>query len=238
MTMFVWGAILYFDAYDPPGDALEISVVAKQWMWHLQHPAGRSEINELHLPLGRAVKLTMISQDVIHSFYAPAFRVKQDVLPGRYTTVWFQPTRLGRYHLYCAEFCGTYHSAMGGWVEVMQPSDFERWLAQSGPGPSLAEEGERLFVAHHCAGCHRDSQTVRAPRLENVYGKPVPIQDGRDVRFITADSAYIRDSILRPKAQVVAGYEPVMPSFEGQISESDLLKIIAYIRSIGSEGPR
>ncbi len=235
MVMFTWGAILFFEDYEVPGGALEISVVAKQWMWYLQHAQGRSEINELHVPLGRPVKLTMTSQDVIHSFYVPSFRVKQDVLPGRYTTMWFQPTQVGRYHLYCAEYCGTYHSAMGGWVVVMEPSSFERWLSAGGVGPSMAEEGERLFVQHHCAGCHRGSQTVRAPRLETVYGRPVPIQTGGQVRFVTADATYIRDSILRPQAQIVAGYEPLMPSFEGQISEPDLMKIIAYIKSIGAE---
>jgi cytochrome c oxidase subunit II len=236
MGMFAWGAIVFFHIYQPPANALEIAVVGKQWMWKTQHSEGRSEINELHVPLGRPVKLKMISQDVIHSFYVPAFRVKQDVLPGRYTSLWFEPVRVGRYHLYCAEYCGTNHSTMGGWVTVMEPADFQSWLSQGGAGPSMAEEGERLFVQHHCAGCHRGSQTVSAPRLEGVYGRPVPIQEGRDVRFVTADSTYIRDSILRPKAQVVAGYEPVMPSFQDQISEPDLLKIIAYIKSIGVEG--
>jgi cytochrome c oxidase subunit 2 len=236
LAMFAWSAVVFFKIYTPPGDALEVSVVAKQWMWHLQHSEGRSEIDELHVPIGRPVKLTMTSEDVIHSFYVPAFRVKQDVLPGRYTSLWFEPTRLGRYHLFCAEYCGTNHSTMGGWVSVMEPADFQRWLSQGGAGPSMADEGERLFVQHHCAGCHRGSQTVKAPQLEGVFGRPVPIQEGRDVRFVTADGAYIRDSILRPKAQVVAGYEPVMPSFQDQIREQDLLKIIAYIKSIGPEG--
>jgi cytochrome c oxidase subunit II len=235
MAMFVWGAILFYHIYEPPRDAMEVYVVGKQWMWHAQHSEGRAEINALHVPLGRAVKLIMTSQDVIHSFYVPAFRVKQDVLPGRYTSLWFEPARVGRYHLFCAEYCGTNHSAMGGWVEVMEPVEFQQWLSQGGAGPSMAEEGERLFVQHHCAGCHRGSQIVSAPRLEGVYGRPVPIQDGRDVHFVPADERYIRDSILRPKAEVVAGYEPLMPSFEGQISEQDLLKIIAYIKSIGAK---
>ncbi len=239
MVMFAWGAILFYDMYDPPGDALEVSVVGKQWMWYIQHAQGRAEINELHIPVGQAVKLTMTSQDVIHSFFVPAFRVKQDVLPGRYTSLWFQPTKPGRYHLFCAEYCGTNHSVMGGWVEVMEPAAYERWLTEGGSGPSMAEEGARLFLQHHCAGCHRDSVTVKAPRLEGVYGRPVPIQNGKDVSFVTADVAYIRDSILRPKSQVVAGYEPIMPSFEGQISETDLLKIIAYIKSLsGKEAVR
>lgn len=236
MIMFVWGANVYFRIFDPPGDAIEVAVVGKQWMWYLQHAEGRSEINELHIPLGRPVRLTMTSQDVIHSFYVPAFRVKQDVLPGRYTSLWFEPTRVGRYHLYCAEYCGTNHSTMGGWVTVMEPVDYQRWLTEGGVGPSMAEEGARLFVQHHCAGCHRGSQTVKAPQLEGVFGKPVPIQNGKEVSFVTADTAYIRDSILMPKAQVVAGYEPLMPSYKDQISEPDLLKIIAYIKSIGAEG--
>jgi cytochrome c oxidase subunit II len=236
LVMFAWGARLFFKEYQPPGDALDIAVVGKQWMWHLQHPEGRSEINELHVPVGRPIKLTLISHDVIHSFYVPAFRVKQDVLPGRYTTMWFEPSKVGRYHLFCAEYCGTNHSTMRGSVTVMEPADFQSWLSTGGVGPSMAEEGERLFVQHHCAGCHRGSQTVHAPKLEGVFGRPVPIQEGREARFVTADAAYIRDSILLPKAQVVAGYEPVMPSYKDLISEQDLMKIIAYIKSIGPEG--
>jgi cytochrome c oxidase subunit 2 len=236
LAMYSWGAVLFFRVNEPPSDALEIAVVAKQWMWHLQHAEGRSEISELHIPVGRPVKLTMRSQDVIHSFFVPAFRVKQDVLPSRYTTLWFEPTRVGRYHLYCAEYCGTNHSSMGGWVSVLEPADFERWLSGGGVGASMAAEGERLFVQHHCAGCHQGSQIVHAPRLEGIFGRPVPIQDGREVRFVTADHTYIRDSILRPKDQVVAGYEPLMPSYQDQINEQDLLKIIAYIKSIGAEG--
>jgi cytochrome c oxidase subunit 2 len=233
LSMFAVSTEIFYEMYEPPADAFEVYVVAKQWMWYLQHPEGRAETNELHIPLGRAVRLKMISQDVIHSFYVPAFRIKQDVLPGRYTTTWFEPTRIGRYHLFCAEYCGTNHSAMGGWVEVMDPADYERWLKGAGPGPAMANAGEQLFVQHHCAGCHGASQTVHAPRLEGVYGSQVPIQEGKEVHFITADDRYIRDSILLPKSQIVAGYEPVMPSFQGQIREEDLLKIMAYIKSIG-----
>jgi cytochrome c oxidase subunit II len=237
LMMFTWGAKVFYDLYEPPADAFDIFVVAKQWMWYLQHPEGRAEINELHVPVGRPVKLTMTSQDVIHSFFVPAFRVKQDVLPGRYTSLWFRPTKSGRYHLFCAEYCGTNHSLMGGWVYVMEPADYEQWLAQKGVGPSMAEEGERLFVRHYCAGCHRGSQIVRAPRLEGVFGRPVPIQEGKDVRFVIADDRYIRDSILMPRSEVVAGYEPLMPSYQEQISEQDLLKILAYIKSIGTKEP-
>ncbi|MGP0062256.1 MAG: cytochrome c oxidase subunit II [Isosphaeraceae bacterium] len=235
LMMFTWGAILFYRIYDSPADALEVYVVGKQWMWKAQHSEGRAEINELHVPLGRPIKLTMTSEDVIHSFYIPAFRVKQDVLPGRNTSMWFEPTQVGRYHLFCAEYCGTNHSVMGGWVYVMEPVEFQQWLSQGGSGPSMAEQGEKLFVQYHCAGCHRGSQIVNAPRLEGVYGRPVPIQQGKEVRFTLADDRYIRDSILRPKSEVVAGYEPVMPSFENQISEQDLFKIIAYIKSIGAK---
>lgn len=232
--MFVWSAVVYFEIYSPPADAVEIPVIGKQWMWKIQHPEGKKEINELHVPVGQAVKLKMISQDVIHSFFIPAFRVKQDVLPGRYTHLWFRPTRVGTYHLFCAEYCGTDHSVMIGSIHVMEPADYERWLHE-GTSKSMAREGERLFVEHHCAGCHGDNPKVHAPRLEGVYGKPVPIM-GHDnkVRFVIADDRYIRDSILMPKSEVVAGYDPIMPSFKGVISEEDLLKIIEYIKSIGA----
>ena len=235
LVMFTWSALVFYELYEPPADAFEISVVGKQWMWYLQHPQGRAEINNLHVPLGQAVKLVMTSQDVIHSFFVPAFRVKQDVLPGRYTTLWFRPTKIGKHHLFCAEYCGTNHSLMTGWVDVMEPADYERWLSQGGSGPSMVEQGEQLFVRHHCAGCHLGSQIVHAPRLEGVFGHPVPIQNGKDVQFVNADERYIRDSILLPKSQVVAGYEPVMPSYQGQISEPDLLKILAYIKSLGQK---
>lgn len=234
MVMFAWGAIVFFEIYSPPADAVEIPVIGKQWMWKIQHPEGKKEINELHVPIGQAVKLKMISQDVIHSFFIPAFRVKQDVLPGRYTYLWFRPNRVGTYHLFCAEYCGTNHSVMGGLIHIMEPSDYERWLRE-GSTTSMAREGQRLFVQHHCAGCHGASPKVNAPRLEGVYGKPVPIMgaDGQ-VRFVKADDRYIRDSILLPKSQVVAGYEPIMPSFKGIIGEEDLLKIIEYVKSIGT----
>jgi cytochrome c oxidase subunit 2 len=235
LGMFVWAAILYYHVYEPPPGALEVYVVGKQWMWYTQHAEGRAEINELHVPLGQPVKLTMTSQDVIHSFYIPAFRVKQDVLPGRYTSLWFEPTKVGRYHLFCAEYCGTNHSAMGGWVYVMEPVEYQQWLSEAGSGPAMAEQGERLFVQYHCAGCHRGSQVVQAPRLEGVYGRPVPIQQGNEVRFTLADERYLRDSILEPRKEVVAGYQPLMPSFKDQVSEPDLLKIIAYIKSIGAK---
>jgi cytochrome c oxidase subunit 2 len=232
MSMFAISAVVFVEQFSPPGDADLIPVVGKQWMWKIQHPEGRKEINELHVPLGRAVRLRMISQDVIHSLFIPAFRVKQDVLPGRYTEMWFRPTRVGRYRLFCTEYCGTDHSVMGGWVEVMEPADYERWLQEDPGDASMAEEGRALFVQHHCAGCHGANATVNAPRLEGIYGRPVPILEGDRVRFVEADDRYIRDSILLPKSQVVAGYQPVMPPYAGQIPEEDVLKIIAYIKSL------
>ncbi len=233
IALFAYSAYIYFDIYNPPGDSVDVYVIGKQWMWKMQHPEGTSEINELHVPLGQPVRLVMTSQDVIHSFFIPDFRVKQDVLPGRYTQLWFNPTKVGSYRLFCAEYCGTDHSRMGGFIHVMEPADFEAWLAGGTSNLSMAAEGERLFRQYHCSGCHGENPSVRAPRLEGVYGGPVPIEDGEDVRIIQADERYIRDSILLPKQEIVAGYEPLMPSYAGQINDEDLLKIIAYIKSIG-----
>ncbi|MFO0958752.1 MAG: cytochrome c oxidase subunit II [Isosphaeraceae bacterium] len=239
MVLFVWTSIVFFLQSDPPPDASTIYVVGKQWMWKVAHPEGKKEINELHVPLGRPVRLVLTSQDVIHDFYIPAFRVKVDAVPGRYTEMWFEATKVGTYRLFCAEYCGTYHSGMIGQVKVMDPVDYEAWLrensADTGYVP-MAAEGEKLFVQYHCAGCHRESQVVKAPRLEGVYGHTVPIQNGKEVGFVIADDRYIRDSILLPKSQVVAGYEPLMPSYNDQIPEEDLLKIIEYIKSIGAKG--
>ncbi len=242
MGMFAFSAEVFNKIFQPPADATEVYVVGKQWMWYLQHPEGKREINELHLPVGRAVKLKMTSQDVIHSFFVPAFRVKQDVLPGRYTEMWFKPTKTGKYHLFCTEYCGTSHSAMGGFVYVMTQAEYDDWLASSNESQvSMADEGKKLFVQYHCSGCHGVDSSVSAPRLEGVYGSKVPIQRGEDtgdVYFIDADDRYIRDSILLPKQQVVAGFKPIMPSFQGQIPEDDLLRIIQYVKSIGQEVPQ
>jgi cytochrome c oxidase subunit II len=234
MVMFGWGASLYFTAFSPPADALEIFVVGKQWMWKVQHPEGRREINELHVPIGYPVKLTMTSQDVIHSFYVPAFRIKMDAVPGRYTSTWFQASKTGTFHLFCAEYCGTAHAGMGGQVVVMKPSEYEQWLRTGAPEEPLAAAGERLFQQLGCSGCHSPNSTVRAPPLEGIYGKPVPLQSGH---VVTADESYIRDSILLPQKDVVAGYAPVMPTFQGRISEEELMQIIAYIRSLGTGTP-
>jgi cytochrome c oxidase subunit 2 len=234
LTIFFASTYVYYHLYRYPADAAEVYVLGKQWMWELQHPEGRREINTLHVPVGRAVRLTMTSQDVIHSFYIPAFRVKQDVVPGRYTSLWFEATRPGTYHLFCAEYCGTLHSGMVGEVVVMTQPDFEEWLQSGSVKESMAVEGERLFRQYGCSGCHGRNATVRAPLLDGVYGHAVPLQSGE---VVTADERYVRDSILLPRSQVVAGYDPVMPTFETKISEGDLLKIITYIKSIGSTAP-
>lgn len=232
LGLFVWGALLYVNIYSDPRDPLPIYVVAKQWMWKVQHSGGQREINELHVPVQRSIRLIMASQDVIHSFFVPAFRAKHDVVPGRYQTFWFRAERAGAYELLCAEFCGTDHSRMHGRIVVMQPSDYERWLARQDVGGTLARDGAALFRQLGCSGCHSPQSSVHAPLLDGVYGKPVPLQDGT---FVIADEAYIRDSILLPRLQVSAGFAPVMPSFAGRVSEDDLVRLVAYIKSLAEK---
>jgi len=232
LGLFVWGASLYLDVYRDTPDAMPIYVVAKQWMWHVQHQGGQREINELHIPVHRSVQLIMGSQDVIHSFFVPAFRVKHDVVPGRYQNLWFRADKTGEFQLLCAEFCGTDHSRMIGRIVVMEPHDFETWLShQQAPG-TLAREGADLFRQLGCSGCHVGQGTVRAPALDGLFGKPVPLQDGT---VVVADDRYIRDSILMPASQVAAGYAPVMPSFAGRVSEDELIRLVAYIKSLSPE---
>jgi cytochrome c oxidase subunit 2 len=231
LGLFFWGAELYIDMHRPPADATEVYVVAKQWMWKAEHAGGQREINTLHVPIGRPVRLVMTSQDVIHDFFVPAFRVKQDVLPGRLEELWFKPTATGEYHLFCAEFCGTEHAHMGGSIVVMEPAAFAKWLETQGGGETLAQQGAALFRQFGCSGCHGASSTVHAPSLDGLYGRPVPLSDGS---ITVADERYIRDSILQPKSQIAAGYPPIMPSFAGQIGEEDLMKLIAYIKSLGT----
>ena len=232
LVLFAWGANLFLDLYAPPSDALPIYIVAKQWMWKAQHPGGQREINELHLPVHRPVRLIMASQDVIHSFFIPALRLKRDVVPGRYQDMWFEVDKPGIFQLLCAEFCGTDHSRMSGRIVVLDASDYEQWLTRQDVSGTLAAEGESVFRALGCGGCHGASSVVRAPPLEGLYGKPVPLQDGT---VTTADERYIRDSILLPRAQISAGYEPVMPSFAGKIGEDDLVRLVAYIKSLAEE---
>ncbi len=234
LTMFGWGASLFFAMNRPPRGALEIYAVGKQWMWKFEHVGGQREINELHVPVGRDVKLNMISQDVIHSFYVPAFRVKQDVLPGRYTTVWFHATKPGRYHLFCAEYCGTKHSGMIGWVEVLEPAQYQSWLSGGAAGGSLAASGEKLFRDLACNTCHSAESGARGPDLAGLFGRPVELEGQAPV---VADETYLRESIVTPNAKKVRGYQPIMPTFQGQISEEGLLQLVAYLKSLPKAQP-
>jgi cytochrome c oxidase subunit II len=231
LTMFAWGARVFFNIYRPPADAVEYTMVGKQWMWKFQHPDGHREINTLHIPAGRAIRLKLTSEDVIHSFYAPAFRVKQDALPGRYTEIWFKATKPGTYHLFCAEYCGAEHSKMGGWIYVMEPREYEAWLAGGPAGKSVVASGAELFNQLACQTCHRATPTrpQRGPHLEGLFGHQVRLANGENV---TADDNYIRESILNPTAKVVAGYDPIMPTYQGQVSEEQLLQLISYVKSL------
>ena len=228
MIFFVWGALIFFKERTPPQNTAEVYVVAKQWMWKIEHMEGQREINELHVPVGRDIKLIMTSQDVIHSFYLPAFRIKQDVLPGRYTMEWFHATKPGTYHLFCAEYCGTQHSGMIGSIVVMEDRDYMAWMGGGGNQP-LAVSGQKLFSELGCITCHRSDTQGRGPNLVGVFGKPVLLEDGRTV---TADENYVRESILEPGAKVVKGFKPVMPTFQGQVSDEQLNALVAYVKSL------
>ncbi|PYJ47876.1 MAG: cytochrome c oxidase subunit II [Verrucomicrobia bacterium] len=232
--LFGWGAVVYFHVENPPRDALQVIVVGKQWMWRLQHAEGKQEINELHVPVARAVELTMTSQDVIHSFFVPAFRLHQDVVPGKYTREWFRATRTGEYHIFCSQYCGTQHSAMIGRVVVMEPVDYARWLNTGQPMESIALAGERLFRERGCSGCHSVNSKFHAPLLEGTYRKPVPLETGE---MVTVDERYVRDSILLPGKEIAKGYQNIMPSFAGTLSEEEIMQLIAYIKSIGNQTP-
>jgi cytochrome c oxidase subunit II len=229
--IFVWGAWIYFHEQRVPDNALDIYATGRQWMWKFEHAGGQREINTLHVPVNRPVRVTMASEDVIHSLWFPAFRIKADVLPSRYRTLWFQATKKGRYHIFCAEYCGTQHSGMIGWVEVMEPTDYQRWLAGGAEG-SLASQGEKLFQKYSCNTCHTNDATGRGPVLAGLFGKTVQLADGRTV---TVDENYVRESILNPQAKIVAGFQPIMPTFQGQVSEDDLLKLLAYVRGLGTQ---
>jgi cytochrome c oxidase subunit 2 len=230
LIMFFWGSKLYYEYYNPPPDAIDVYVTGKQWMWKVQYPEGQREINELHVPVGRAVKLTMASEDVIHSFFIPAFRMKRDVVPGHFNVAWFRATKPGKYHLFCAEYCGTQHSGMIGWVTVMEPVEYQNWLSGGGVSGSMASQGEKLFQQLGCSTCHLLDEQGRCPILRNVYGNPVRLDDGR---VVTADDAYVRESILNPNAKIVSGFKAdIMPTFQGQVSEEGLLQLIAYIKSL------
>jgi len=232
IAIFFWSATIYFKARTPPRDSTEVYVVAKQWMWKIEHAEGQREINELHVPVGRDVKLILTSQDVIHSFFVPAFRMKQDVLPGRYTIAWFRATKPGTYHLFCSQYCGTQHSGMIGNVVVMEPAQYEAWMSGGSSGP-LSATGEKIFAELGCATCHRTDTQGRGPNLQGVFGRPVMLDDGRTV---IADENYVRESILDPGAKVVQGFKPVMPTFQGLVSEEQLNALIAYVKSLSNAG--
>ncbi|KQP67310.1 cytochrome B [Methylobacterium sp. Leaf112] len=234
LFIFWWAASAEIGAYTPPKDAIEIHVVANQWMWKTQASNGAREINELHVPVGAPVRLMLTSQDVIHSFYIPAFRLKRDAVPGRQTETWFQATKTGTFHLMCTEFCGTDHSRMLGRVIVMEPQDYAAWLSAQPEGDDLAHAGERLFTERGCAGCHAPGSTIHAPDLAGLWGKTIPLEGGRTV---TVDAAYIRDSILQPARDIAAGYAPIMPSYAGLLTDGEVQELTAYLRALGA-GPR
>ena len=230
MTIFLGGAIVYYNQFRAPDDAMQVYVVGKQWMWKIQHETGQREINELHVPVGRKIKLTMTTEDVLHDFFVPAFRTKVDVVPGRYTYLWFEPTKPGKYHLFCAEYCGLNHSGMGGYVYVMEQRDFDNWLEGNVSGQTPIEQGRDLFENKlGCASCHAGGPQQRGAKLEGIYGKEVKLVGGSTV---VANDEYIRNSILNPGAQIVEGYQPIMPTFKGQVTEEQLLGLVAYIKSL------
>ena len=231
VVMFIWGTRLYMQNRQPPPDAENIYVVGKQWMWTIEHAEGRREINQLHVPAGKPIRLILASQDVIHDFFIPAFRVKQDVVPGRYSDLWFQATETGEFHLFCSQYCGTQHSGMIGTVIVMKPADFEEWLG-GGTDQSPVKSGEQLFQDFSCENCHKPGPRQRGPNLAGAFGKPVKLQNGETVLF---DEAYMHESIIDPSAKVVDGYRPVMPSFRAQLTENEIMDLIAYVRSLSGE---
>jgi cytochrome c oxidase subunit II len=231
-VIFVWASVLYVRNSRPPESSVEMFVVGKQWMWHVQHPEGVREINEMHVPVGVPVKLTMTSEDVIHDFYIPAFRVKKDVMPGRYSSIWFQPTETGTFHLFCAQYCGTDHSEMIGWVYVMSPTDYAAWLAGGTKNESMAQMGGRLFSQLGCVACHTSDSAGRGPSLAGIYGTTQKMRDGNSK---TVDEALIHQAIVNPNSMMLPNYPPIMPSFQGQVNEEQVLQLIAYIKSLEPE---
>ena len=231
LIMFVWGALIYFRVYTPPANAMNIYVVGKQWMWKAEHPGGQHEINALHIPMGRPIQLTLISQDVFHSFSIPAFRVKREAIPGRYTSVWFEATQPGTYHLFCTQYCGTEHSHMIGEITVLSPEDYKKWTEESTSGMSLAQNGERLFASLSCNVCHNGRADARGPSLANVYGSQLTLTNGQKT---IADEAYLREAILNPSEHVTQGFAPIMPTYQGQVSEDGVIALVEYIKNLNS----
>ncbi len=229
MVIFAWSSVVYFRIVRPPAETLEIYAVGKRWMWKFQHIDGQREINELHLPVGRAVKLTLSSEDVIHDVFVPAFRVKADAIPGRYTSIWFTPSKPGEYHLFCAEYCGTKHSGMIGKVVVMESHDYQEWLAGGASEGSLAQTGQKLFQDLACVTCHTPEGNGRGPTLQGVFGSEVALSNGT---IVTADDNYIRESILKPQVKLVAGFQPQMPTFQGLVNEEGLMALLEYVKSM------
>jgi len=230
-VVFTWSSSLYFQNSRAPNASMEIFVVGKQWMWHLQHPEGPREIDELHVPLGVPVKLTMTSEDVIHDFFIPAFRVKKDVLPGRYSSIWFQATQLGTFHFFCSQYCGAEHAEMIGWVYVMTPADYAVWLSGGVKGESMTQAGARLFNQYGCDTCHKPDGTGKGPSLDGVFGKPQKLKDGR---ALLVDETFVRQAITNPNSMPLQDYAPVMPTFQGQLNEEQILQLMAYVKSLGS----
>ena len=231
LITFVWGALLYFRIYNPPANSMNVYIVGKQWMWKAEHPGGQHEINALHVPVGRPVQLTMISQDVFHSFSIPDFRIKREVIPGRYSTVWFEATTPGTYHLFCTQYCGTNHSVMVGEITALSPADYKKWTEESTSGMSLAQNGERIFAAMGCNQCHTGNAANRAPSLTGIYGSRVQMANGT---MQQVDEAYLRDVILNPSQHVPMGYAPIMPTYQGQISEDGLVDLVEYIKQLNT----
>ena len=229
LVCFVWGALLYFRIYNPPTNAMNIYIVGKQWMWKAEHPGGQHEIDALHVPTGVPIQLTMISQDVFHSFSVPDFRIKREVIPGRYSTVWFQATTPGTYHIFCTQYCGTNHSQMIGEVTAMSPEDYKKWTEGSTSGMSLAQNGERLFASMGCNACHSGNAAARGPSHAGVYGSTLQLANGQSAQV---NEAYLRDAILNPSQHVTAGYSPIMPTYQGQISEDGLIDIVEYLKTL------
>jgi cytochrome c oxidase subunit 2 len=229
MVMFGWGATAYFQMRTPPEEALQLYAVGKQWMWKFQHLEGQREINELHIPAGRPIRITITSEDVIHSLFFPAFRTKMDAIPGRYTQLWFEATQTGTYHIFCTEYCGTNHSGMIGSVVVMEPAAYQAWLAGGTTEGTLAERGERLFSELACNTCHLDSGKGRGPSLQSIVGRPVELADGSSVMV---DEGYLRESIINSQAKIVRGYQPLMPAFQGLVSEDNLVALVEYVKTL------